>query len=420
MRENEAYKKQPLVSVIIPVYNRMDTIIGTVDSVLNQSYKNIEIIIIDDGSTDDTLKVLERIQNEKIQILKQNHRGANAARNLGVKKAKGEYIALIDSADKWAIKKIERQVECMQENPKRDIVFCVEKMNFTDGTSVFPSISQQKLLEQGRLKEVLAKGNCIDTPTIICKQTCFEIVGLFDEVLPRCQEYEWVLRAIQKCSIYFLNECLVESNIRKDSISLDSSKLLHAIPQIYNKHRSYFVQYGTELDFLMMPVWELYKAENDFSDYETYFELLDKYVDVQWESKVKEVHMTTLKFIFSENIKRQYKIQNMQEEYDIKRLLEKKIKFSIFGAGQIAKMFYAYLQKRGMEKFVEQIIVTSLQENLSFKEEVPMVELRECVGGVRELPVVLAVNNFNMMEVIGELRKKGFRRIVTLFQNDLL
>ena len=93
----EYVAERPLVSVVIPVYNRMDTIERSINSVLNQTYKNIEIIVIDDGSIDDTLKIIEHLSISDIKVLKQNHRGANAARNLGISAAKGEFIAFQDS-----------------------------------------------------------------------------------------------------------------------------------------------------------------------------------------------------------------------------------------------------------------------------------------------------------------------------------
>lgn len=101
-----------LVSVVIPVYNRADTIKRAVESVLEQTYKNVEIIIIDDGSTDgtiDQLKELEQMESS-IRVFKQDHKGANAARNLGIEKARGGFIAFQDSDDEWLPSKLEKQI----------------------------------------------------------------------------------------------------------------------------------------------------------------------------------------------------------------------------------------------------------------------------------------------------------------------
>ena len=111
----EYVAERPLVSVVIPVYNRMDTIERSINSVLNQTYKNIEIIVIDDGSIDDTLKIIEHLSISDIKVLKQNHGGANAARNLGISAAKGEFIAFQDSDDEWLPDKLEKQITYMLE-----------------------------------------------------------------------------------------------------------------------------------------------------------------------------------------------------------------------------------------------------------------------------------------------------------------
>lgn len=109
----------PLVSVVIPAYNAETTIIPCVESVLNQTYKYLEIIVIDDGSTDMTHVILKEYKKrfclDSVQIVRQNNAGPSAARNLGIELAKGEYIAFLDSDDLWYPEKIEKQIECFRE-----------------------------------------------------------------------------------------------------------------------------------------------------------------------------------------------------------------------------------------------------------------------------------------------------------------
>lgn len=110
--------KENLVSVIIPTYNRSDLIKETINSVLNQTHKNFELIIVDDGSTDNTKTVIESFKDNRIKYILQKHIGLPATgRNNGINIAKGDYIALLDSDDQWLPKKSEKQSEFMEKNP---------------------------------------------------------------------------------------------------------------------------------------------------------------------------------------------------------------------------------------------------------------------------------------------------------------
>lgn len=110
----------PLVSVVIPAYNAAVTIIPCIESVLNQTYKYLEIIVIDDGSTDTTHVILEEYKAklcvDNLQIIRQNNAGPSAARNLGIELSQGKYIAFLDSDDLWYPLKIEKQIECFRES----------------------------------------------------------------------------------------------------------------------------------------------------------------------------------------------------------------------------------------------------------------------------------------------------------------
>jgi len=107
----------PLVSVILPTYNRAWTLKTAIDSVLSQVYPNIELIVIDDGSQDNTQELLKEYNN-KITILFQENAGVSSARNFGIKKSRGEFIALLDSDDAWDKRKISCQIEFFKANPK--------------------------------------------------------------------------------------------------------------------------------------------------------------------------------------------------------------------------------------------------------------------------------------------------------------
>jgi len=108
---------EPKVSIIIPTYNQSQYLEEAMESVLNQTYQNIEIIIVDDGSTDNTSEVVKSFDN-KIIYIPQKNKGASSARNAGIKKAQGQYVAFLDSDDMWIKNKLEKQIKFIQNNPE--------------------------------------------------------------------------------------------------------------------------------------------------------------------------------------------------------------------------------------------------------------------------------------------------------------
>lgn len=123
--------KKPLVSIIIPIYNKAEFIEQTIQSALNQTWKNIEIIIVDDESSDDSLSIVKKYENENIRVFNQPNSGASSARNLGLKKAKGDYIQFLDADDLLSLDKIEKQLKSLEN--KLDTVAVCSTVFFFDG-----------------------------------------------------------------------------------------------------------------------------------------------------------------------------------------------------------------------------------------------------------------------------------------------
>ena len=123
-------EKEPLISVIIPNYNREMVICETVQSVLNQSYKNMEVLIIDDASTDRSVEMLAKVKDKRVKcIVQKEHRGANYCRNLGVSESQGEYLAFQDSGTIWLPEKLQKQMERLKKNPEAGLVYCLLEVN---------------------------------------------------------------------------------------------------------------------------------------------------------------------------------------------------------------------------------------------------------------------------------------------------
>lgn len=221
-----------MVSVVIPSYNREATIERAVKSVLDQTYKDIEVIVVDDCSTDNTGKIVENMikADNRVRYYKlEKNSGACVARNKGIDLAQGEYIAFQDSDDEWLPKKLELQIDAMKEN-KADICFCQFRRFNRKGEMVIPD------LESGFVpRNVLLEESIISTQTIIGKRHCFDGVR-FDVLMPRLQDYDIVVRLSRNVSFYLVAQSLVNMYEQSDSISTNWAKLKDAIEILEEKY----------------------------------------------------------------------------------------------------------------------------------------------------------------------------------------
>lgn len=219
-----------MVSVIMPTFNREKTIIRAINSIFRQTYKQIELIIVDDCSTDNTENVIKSLNNSKIIYIKHSeNQGACAARNKGIKSASGEYIAFLDSDDEWLPTKIERQIDFIQSN-NCDIVFCSHISYYDNEKEIIPN---KKIHTNTFYKQLLYK-NFITTGSILGKSECFKNIN-FDTNLPRLQDWDLMINMSQKFSIQHLHEVLTINYVQKDSITKDDKKGLEATKIIYSK-----------------------------------------------------------------------------------------------------------------------------------------------------------------------------------------
>lgn len=231
--DKETTNDNQLISVIIPAYNRARIIEKSITSILTQSYSNIELLIIDDCSTDNTKEVVERIQDSRIRYICLDHNsGACVARNRGITEAKGDYIAFNDSDDQWRPEKLQKQIDFLLQN-KADIILCA--MECKDDDSNFLHIFPNNVMEGKIFYDSLLKYNCASTQTLFGKASCFKEIT-FDSTMPRLQDWDEVLRLSQNYTVFFQNEILVDTFIQKDSISTHPEKGVVAMNKLFQKH----------------------------------------------------------------------------------------------------------------------------------------------------------------------------------------
>ena len=178
----------PLISVMMPTYNNGKYIKQAIDSIYAQNYNNIEIIVIDDGSTDNTKEILQQYKN--IKYFYMEHKGISFARNKALECAKGEYIAFCDSDDYWLPNKLKTQIEYFEEHPECEIVF-----------TKYKNIIEEDQLKKN--KRVVHEINIEDSykqylPSSLMKKSLFERYGIFDENFSGIEDAEFVFRIFEQ------------------------------------------------------------------------------------------------------------------------------------------------------------------------------------------------------------------------------
>jgi len=228
------------ISVIIPTYNRAKIVGNSIKSVLNQTFKNLEVLVVDDGSTDNTKEIIDKIKDDRVRYIKLiNNSGAANARNIGIKNAIGQFISFQDSDDIFYPYKLERQLKNII-NQKSNLDFCKIRV-FLNSTFTYlrPDENQEKSLLNGDIfNELISKGNFISNQAMLIRKK-FILKYLFDPEMPRLQDYDLILRMIPKVKISYTREVLVDLHIQKDSITQSRKKLKQAIYILLNKNYNF-------------------------------------------------------------------------------------------------------------------------------------------------------------------------------------
>jgi glycosyltransferase involved in cell wall biosynthesis len=182
----------PKVSVIIPTYNRAHLIGESIQSVLDQTFQDFELIIVDDGSSDDTETVVKGFEDPRIRYIYQENRGISGARNTGIRNAEGQYVAFLDSDDLWLPELLESEVPILDTNLDVGVVYAKAQAMDTDGNlASFTRGNSQRYPDQ-TLKSALY-GDFVAFITAVVRRECFDRIGLFDEVLKGRVDWDiWV------------------------------------------------------------------------------------------------------------------------------------------------------------------------------------------------------------------------------------
>lgn len=221
-----------LISVIIPNFNRDQLIEKAIDSILNQTYQNFEIIVVDDNSEDKSKEVISKYMELDSRVkgyfLKEN-RGANYCRNKGVKISRGKFLAFLDSDDQFVKEKLEIQMKTYEENFKENnlgIIFSAHEINQekTPATDILV-----------QLRDVMFRNDLGGFSTIFLPKKIFNEVGGLDETMKSCQDWDLYVKILNNYNGYFISIKLIEYYIQNDSISNNLGKVIQGHHIIMNK-----------------------------------------------------------------------------------------------------------------------------------------------------------------------------------------
>jgi glycosyltransferase involved in cell wall biosynthesis len=198
-----------LVSVIIPTYDRAAFVQEAVRSVMDQDFWQDcpawELLVVDDGSSDDTRNILRHWEN-RLVYLKQPHAGVSAARNLGLRLSRGDYVAFLDSDDLWKPNKISQQMRFLEAHPEA-VVVCTEETWIRKGVFVNPRKKHRKY--SGWVFDKFLPLCLLSLSSALFRRRLFDEIGMFDEDLPVCEDYDLGIRLAQRYPVFTLSEALI-------------------------------------------------------------------------------------------------------------------------------------------------------------------------------------------------------------------
>lgn len=236
----------PKISVVIPTYNRKQLITRSIDSVLNQTFQDFELIIVDDCSTDGTGELIASYQDPRIVYIRNNHNlGAGGSRNAGAAIAGGEYIAFQDSDDEWLPDKLEKQMAMITtkaeySGKKVGMVYC-EHWNHVNGESViFPWASIPEENKSGDIFSYLLYSPLISTQTMLVKRSVWQQVGGFSTKINSLEDWEFSIRVAREHAILLAKEPLVKIYATAEGVNHNQENRFQSEFYILQKYQEYY------------------------------------------------------------------------------------------------------------------------------------------------------------------------------------
>ena len=225
LREDSQVEAAPLVSVVIPCYNQARFLGEAIESVLAQSYPHFEVIVVDDGSTDNTSEVAASYAG--VRCIRQDNQGLAGARNTGIRESKGSYLVFLDADDRLLPDALKVGVEWLKARPECAFVSGLYRLIAADG-SPLPPIREQPCPDKEQYMEML-RGEYIITPAVIMhRRSVFEAVGGFDSSVNAAADYDLCLRVARRFPVYCHGEVVLEYRLHDSNMTRNSVLMLKA------------------------------------------------------------------------------------------------------------------------------------------------------------------------------------------------
>lgn len=237
--------QQEKITVIIPTYNRAELIGRAVRSVLDQTYTNLEVIVVDDGSTDDTERRVQAIKDDRLRYLRQKNAGASAARNAGVDQATAEIIAFQDSDDCWHPDKLEKQMRYWSAHPECGLIYCAYTLHRVNGEELkIPDEGEIWGKLEGNLFDTLLVNNTVGTPAMLFWKKYFQQVSGFDTSLEALEDWDLALRLSEHIPFGYVSEPLLDAYQLMDGISTRTAGYYYTRCRHISRYRSKLAEMG--------------------------------------------------------------------------------------------------------------------------------------------------------------------------------
>ena len=261
---------KPKVTVIIPTYNRSVLLPRSIRSVLNQTFQDFELIVVDDGSKDDSEEVVRGFEDKRIRYIRhEKNKGGSAARNTGIKAAQGEYIGLLDDDDEWLPEKLEKQISKFQGlSEGYGVVYSGFSYVYEKKGEI---ISNNVPILRGNVYDSLIKGCILGSPTPVIKKICFQKAGFFDETLPSCQDWDMWIRISKNYNFDFVPDILAKHYVHGVQISVDLNLKIVAREKLIEKYWIDLSQKPQTLSILLTRIGILYSLGGDYTKARKYF-----------------------------------------------------------------------------------------------------------------------------------------------------
>ena len=247
----------PKVSVIIPTYNRAAALRKAIASVLSQTFQDFEVIVVDDASPDSTGDMVRSIGDQRIRYIRhQVNKGEGAARNTGILRAEGQYLAFLDDDDEWFSEKLRKQVALLDHSPLNvGLIYTgFRKIDIATGSTLLDLVPSKR----GNILNDLLEENCIATTTVLVRRHCFDKAGLFEEGVAFGADYDMWIRISQDFEFDYIKELLVNYYIHGNNITRNYDAVIRGLELQLAKYHSLWITNRKTYSYRFLSLGVLY------------------------------------------------------------------------------------------------------------------------------------------------------------------